>query len=115
MYIKCEYFFFIVNIVKQKTRGFYKIKFCWRQIFEIRIIYKPSFGTCDVPQKMWARSVQPFRRLLDINKHPDKLSMIDEIFSNLVLSEFVRTEMFKLLIFCIVTEDIVLFESDGVQ
>ena len=40
--------------------------------------------------------------------------MIDEIFGNLVLSEFVRTEMIKLLIFCIVTEEIVLIESDGV-
>ena len=28
--------------------------------FLILIIYKPSLGPCDVPHKIWARSVQPF-------------------------------------------------------
>ena len=31
-----------------------KIKFSWRQIFEILIIFKPtSLGTCQVPHKIW--------------------------------------------------------------
>jgi len=47
---------------KKKSCGFYKKnrvfstfnknKVCWRQIFEILIIYKPSLGTCEVPQKI---------------------------------------------------------------
>ena len=37
-----------------------KIGFSWRLIFEILIIHKPSLGSCEVPLKMWARSVQPF-------------------------------------------------------
>ena len=49
-----------------------KIEFWWRQIFEILIIHKPSLGSLDVPQKIWARSVQPFWRLLDTNKQTDK-------------------------------------------
>ena len=39
-----------------------KIEFWWRQIFEILIIHKPSLWSRDVPQKIWARSVQPFWR-----------------------------------------------------
>ena len=35
--------------------------------FEILIIHKPSLDSLDVPQKIWARSVQPFWRLLDTN------------------------------------------------
>ena len=45
-----------------------KIEFWWRQIFEILIMHKPSLWSLDVPQKIWARSVQPFWRLLDTNK-----------------------------------------------
>ena len=48
------------------------IEFWWRQIFEILIFHKPSLGSLDVPQKIWARSVQPFWRLLDTNKQTDK-------------------------------------------
>ena len=47
----------------KKNRGFFKfskIEFGWRQIFENSIIHKPSLGSRDVPQKIWARSVQPF-------------------------------------------------------
>ena len=29
-------------------------------------------GSREIPQKIWARSVQPFRRLLDTNKQTDK-------------------------------------------
>jgi len=36
------------------------IEFWWRQIFEILIFHKPSLGSLDVSQKIWARSVQPF-------------------------------------------------------
>ena len=32
------------------------------------MIHKPSLGSLDVPHKIWARSVQPFRRLLDTNR-----------------------------------------------
>ena len=37
-----------------------EIEICWRQIFKILIIHKPSLGSCEVPQKTWAESVQPF-------------------------------------------------------
>ena len=36
------------------------------------MIHKPSRESLDVPQKIWARSVQPFRRLLDTNKQTNK-------------------------------------------
>ena len=48
------------------------IEFWWRQIFEILIFHKPSLGSLDGPQKIWARSVQPFWRLLDTNKQTDR-------------------------------------------
>ena len=51
---------------------FSKIDFWWRQIFENLIIHKPSLGSRDVPQKIWARSVQPFWRLLDTNGQTDR-------------------------------------------
>jgi len=38
------------------------------QIFENSIIHKPSLGSREVPHKIWAQSVQPFRRLLDTNR-----------------------------------------------
>jgi len=36
------------------------------------MIHKPSLESLDVPQKIWARSVQPFWRLLDTNKQTDR-------------------------------------------
>ena len=48
------------------------IEFWWRQIFEILMIHKPSLESLDVPQKIWARSVQPFWRILDTNKQTDR-------------------------------------------
>ena len=36
------------------------------------MIHKPSLGSLDVPQKIWARSVQPFWRLLDTNKQTNR-------------------------------------------
>ena len=47
----------------KKIRGFSifsKIEFGWRQIFENLIIHKPTLGSREIPQKIWARSVQPF-------------------------------------------------------
>ena len=43
-----------------------QIEFCCRQICENLIIHKPSLGSHDVSHKIWAWSVQPFWRLLDI-------------------------------------------------
>ena len=61
------------------------IEFCWRQIFEILIIHKPSLGSLDVPQKIWAPSVQPFSRLLDTNKQTDKPNLyIDDLERNFI-------------------------------
>ena len=48
------------------------IEFWWRQIFEILMIHKPSLWSRDVTQKIWARSVQPFWRLLDTNRQTNK-------------------------------------------
>ena len=31
-----------------------KIEFCWKLIFEILIIFKPSLGSCEVQYKIWA-------------------------------------------------------------
>ena len=61
-YFNCEHFL-SVYIVKQnlkKVDELKKVKFSLRQIFEILIIYKSSLGTCKVPRKIWAWSVQPF-------------------------------------------------------
>ena len=69
----------IVNMFSLCTSRIFKIlknlmtiEFWWRQIFEILMIHEPSLGSLDVPQKNWARSVQPFWRLLDTNKQTNK-------------------------------------------
>ena len=49
-----------------------KTEFCSTQNFEILIIHQPSLGPREVPHKIWARSVQPFRCLLDSNKQTDR-------------------------------------------
>ena len=36
------------------------------------MIHKPSRESLNVPQKIWARSVQPLLRLLDTNKQTNK-------------------------------------------
>ena len=46
------------------------------KFFEIFIIYKPSLGTCEVPHKIWARSVQPFWRLLNTISPPSRSFLI---------------------------------------
>ena len=45
------------------------------QTFEIWTIHKPSQGSSEVPHKIWARSFQPFWRLLDTNRQTDKLNL----------------------------------------
>ena len=52
-------------------RGFKKRKFA-RQIFSILSVHKPFLGSCEVPQKIWARSFQPFWRLLVKNKQTNR-------------------------------------------
>ena len=59
----------ILRIFK-KTRIFKNLIFLQnykplKHLFLIFIIHKPSLWSRDVPQKIWARSVQPFGRLLD--------------------------------------------------
>ena len=49
-----------------------EIQFLLEAIFEILIINKPFLGTGEVPHKIWARSVQPFGRLLDTKKQAYK-------------------------------------------
>ena len=59
----------IVKFVKKKIvdfRNLMTIEFCRRLIFKILIVL--SLGSCEVPYKIWARSVQSFCRLLGKNK-----------------------------------------------
>ena len=53
-------------------QNFQKSNFEGGKFLENLIIHKPSLGSCDDPQKIWARSVQPFSRLLDTNGQTDK-------------------------------------------
>ena len=86
-YFNCDnvLFVYIVKQNKKKSRisskhfmdfqnfnSLMKLKFWWRQIFEILIIHKPSLGLRNVPHKIWAWSVQPFWRLLDTNRQTPK-------------------------------------------
>ena len=43
-----------------------------RQIFAILTIHTPSLGSCEVPQQIWSRSVQPFWRISVTNKQTSK-------------------------------------------
>ena len=59
--------------LKKKLRIFKNLNFftklkTLKTHFFIFIINKPSLWSRDVPQKIWARSVQPFLRLLNTNK-----------------------------------------------
>ena len=68
----------ILRIFKKNSRIFKnlnlftKLKTPKTQIFKISIIHKPSLGSLNVPQKIWARSVQPLWRLLDTNRQTNK-------------------------------------------
>ena len=79
-WFNCKIFYLCPNKNKKKLCGFYKNKivvdfqnFCWRQIFEILIILKFSSGSCEVLLKIWARSVSPFKLLLDTNTQTGRL------------------------------------------
>ena len=63
-----------MRISTKKVRGFSAFdenQILLEAILEILIINKPSLGICKVPHTIWARSVRPFWRLLDINKQTD--------------------------------------------
>ena len=45
-------------------------------IFVILSIHKPSLSSCQFQHKIWARSVQPFWRLLDTNKQTNTQTSI---------------------------------------
>ena len=49
--------------------------FVGNNLLKFWLSIKPSLGLCEVPQKIWARSVQPFWRLFDTNKQTDKQSI----------------------------------------
>ena len=67
-YLNCEHvlFVYILKQSRKKFRGFPRFKIFYKNkkllytIFLIFIIRKPSLWSHDVPQKIWARSVQPF-------------------------------------------------------
>ena len=71
-YLNCEHV-----LLKKKSRIFKNLNFftklkTFKTHFFIFIIHKPSLWSRDVPQQIWARSVQPFWRLLDTNKQTNK-------------------------------------------
>jgi len=62
-----------MRIFKKNSRIFKNLIFfrklkTFKTHFFKNFIHKPSLWLRDVPQKIWARSVQPFWRLLDTNK-----------------------------------------------
>ena len=62
----CKYLLFPQYKAKiNKKLADFIIFFRW---FQNSIIHKPVLGSREVPNKIWARSVQPFWRLLDTNK-----------------------------------------------
>ena len=67
---KIVYRFYKKNVMDFKN--LMRIEFCWMQIFKVLIIYKHSLGTCEVRHKNFARSVQPFWRLLDKKEQTDR-------------------------------------------
>ena len=56
------------NIGIRKSEFVAKTQFLFKNL----IIHKPSLGSREFPQKIWARSVQPFGRLLDTNRETNK-------------------------------------------
>jgi len=76
-------------------------------MFEILIIHKPSLGSCEVPQQIWARLVQPFWRLLDTNKQTDTQTSKVYIFSEFVKIveekvKYYKVSRISLLLFIII-------------
>ena len=73
---------FLVYIVKQYNKildflNLMKIEVCRRLIFEIYIFHKPHLWSFDVPHKIWAQSVEPFRCLLNTDKQTSKVNTIE--------------------------------------
>ena len=62
------------------------------------IIYKPSLGSREVPQKIMARSVQPLWRLLDTNKQTDRQAKY--IYQSINQSNiiYLRRNIYKIII-----------------
>ena len=60
--------FVFYEFVFLEFQNLMKFEFCWRPIFFDLIIHKPSLGSGEVLQKMWAGSVQPFWILSNTNK-----------------------------------------------
>ena len=71
-YLNCEHILF-VYILKQSRKKF-REDFQEFKIFYKKKTFKHNFylWSRDVPQKIWARSVQPFLRLLDTKKNKKK-------------------------------------------
>ena len=76
------------------------IEFWWRQIFKISIIHKPSLLSHDVPQKIWARSVQPFWRLLDTNRQTNRQTDKPNLYiDGVCVCFYVKKQKFEFIIF----------------
>ena len=58
-------FFCLISWVFKNSKFWH---FFPRQLFSIFASHKLSFESCELSQKIWVRSVQPFRRLLDPKK-----------------------------------------------
>ena len=71
-----------------------KIEFCRKQIFEILIIYKPSLGTCEVPHKIWARSVKSFFLFLEkTDRQTNRQAKYRLLILNRYIEEFLQGQM----------------------
>ena len=104
-YFNCEHVL-IVNIKKTKKKRISRI--LWKkcgfsrfevflsktQIFQFLIIHKPSLGCREVPNKIWARSVQPFWRLLDTNGQTYKLNLCIDIIDRKKIAIIFLQKMF---------------------
>ena len=76
---KTERIFFADIQFFQRFWNFTKIKSFWRHIFAILSINKPFLGSCEVPHKIWIRSMQPFYWIQtdkQTKKHPDTQASI---------------------------------------
>ena len=79
----------------KNNRNFADLQFCFKiskvrsQLFFLNlIIHKPSLGSCEVSHKIWARSVQPFWRLLDTIEQTDRQAKYKYRFQIMVLMSF---------------------------
>ena len=94
-FFDCKHFL-LIQIVKQKLADF--IKKCrgfWILIFEMLIIQKPSLESCQVPHKIWARSVQPFWRLLD-SKYKyrfEQISAVNNIKTQWIFLDYIQGDL----------------------